>query len=35
LSKTLDLDVAIAEAKAPRLIASLHGPAGRLTLQSR
>jgi Glyoxalase-like domain len=35
LSKTLDLDVAIGEAKAPRLMASLHGPAGRLTLQSR
>lgn len=35
LSKTLDLDVAIGQSKAPRLTANLHGPAGSLTLQSR
>jgi hypothetical protein len=35
LSKTLDLDVAIGQSKAPRLMANLHGPAGSLTLQSR
>jgi len=35
LSKTLDLDVAVGQSKAPRLTANLHGPAGSLTLQSR
>jgi hypothetical protein len=35
LRKTLDLDVAIGQSKAPRLMAHLHGPAGSLTLQSR
>ena len=35
LSKTLDLDVAIGQSKAPRLVAHLHGPAGSLTLHSR
>jgi hypothetical protein len=35
LSKTLNLDVAIASSTAPRLVAHLHGPAGSLTLQSR
>jgi Glyoxalase-like domain len=35
LSKTLDLDVAIGQSKAPRLTAHLHGPAGSLTLHSR
>jgi hypothetical protein len=35
LSKTLDLDVAIGQSKAPRLTAHLRGPAGSLKLESR
>jgi hypothetical protein len=35
LSKTLDLEVAIGQSTAPRLIAQLHGPKSSLTLQSR
>jgi catechol 2,3-dioxygenase-like lactoylglutathione lyase family enzyme len=35
LSKKLDLDVAIGESKAPRLVAHLNGPEGSLTLRSR
>lgn len=35
LSKTLDLDVTIAQSTALRLMAHLHGPKGSLTLQSR
>ena len=35
LSQTLDLNVAIGQSMAPRLIAHLHGPTGSLALQSR
>jgi hypothetical protein len=35
LSKTLDLDVAVGQSTAARLVAHLHGPAGSLTVQSR
>jgi Glyoxalase-like domain len=35
LSKALNLDVAMGQSKALRLLAHLHGPAGSLTLQSR
>jgi hypothetical protein len=35
LSKKLDLDAAVGQSKAPRLMAHLRGPAGTLTLQSR
>jgi Glyoxalase-like domain len=35
MSKELNLDVAIGQSKAARLMAHLHGPAGSLTLRSR